>query len=291
MAIQEQIAKIKDNWLLLVILLVIIGFFMFGGSFSSMTGSINEMARADFAMTESVAYSKAGGYMPAPEQDFAPDVEERKITKTTSMSTEVERGTFESAESRLKSIVKSSDSFILNENVNRKGQGRKSYLTGYYSIKVETDKYDSVISQLKDIGEVQSFNENARDITGSYTDTKLEIEVEKERLERYWQMYEEAEIIEDKINLNDRIFNQERKIKYLEDSLRNMDRRVEYSTVSVSIQEKRSNYANVAFVKLSALIKSFVSSLNSLLSLLFVLVPYAVALGIIVFVVKRFRRR
>lgn len=294
MAIKQQLEKIKDNWLLLVIALIVIGFFMFGGGFGSKFSAVTEMGMSkssmDYAMVESAEY-RGGGYMPLVSQDFAPDVEERKITKTTSMSAEVERGAFESAETRLKSIVKSSDSFILNENVNRNGQGRKSYLSGYYSIKVDTDKYDAVISQLKEIGEVQSFSENARDITGSYTNTELEIEVEKERLERYWQMYEEAEIIEDKINLNDRIFNQERTIKYLEDSLRNMDQRVEYSTISLSIHEKRSNYANVAFVKLSELIKSFVSSLNSLLYLLFFIVPYAVALGIIWFAVRWFRRR
>jgi len=291
MTMKEQLNKLKENWLLVGIVLILF-VFMFGGNFmGNMFGSATkQISMANVEMEQAVSY-RAGGYMPVPEQDFAPDVEERKITKTASMSTEVERGTFKNADSKLKIIVKSSDSYLLNENVNKYDSGRKSYYQGSYQIKVETDKYDAVIAQLKDIGEVQSFNENARDITGSYTKTEIEIDVEKERLARYEEMYKEAERVEDKITLNDRIFDQERRIKYLEDSLKNMDKRIEYSTVTVTIKEKRSEYANIALAKLSALVKSFVGSINSLLYLLFVIVPYVVAVGIIVFIVKRFRKR
>jgi len=291
MTMKEQFSKIKENWLLVGIVLILF-VFMFGGNFmGNMFGSATkQLAMSDYAMEESIAY-KGGGYIPSSGGDFAPDVEERKITKTASMSTEVERGTFKDADSKLKIIVKSSDSYLLNENVNKYDSGRKSYYQGSYQIKVETDKYDAVIAQLKDIGEVQSFNENARDITGSYTNTEIEIDVEEQRLARYEEMYREAERVEDKITLNDRIFDQERRIKYLKDSLTNMNRRIEYSTVTVTIKEERSEYANIALAKLSALIKSFVGSINSLLYLFFVIVPYAVAVGIIVFVVKRFRKR
>ncbi len=291
MSIKQQFKKIKENWLLLVIILAVMGFFMFSSSFGSMYGSVSDMGMSkSYAMAESTSY-RGGVYMPVPEQDFAPDVEERVITKTASLSTEVKRGTFQNAESNLKSIVKSSGSFLLNENVNKRDSGRKSYYTGYYSIKVDTKKYDAVISQLKNIGEVKSFNENALDITGRYTDTKTDLETEKKRLERFEKMYEEAERVEDKITLTDRIFNQERRVDYLEQSLENMDKRVDYSTVSVTINEKRSEYANVAFVKLSYLIKGFVMSINSLFKLVFVVLPYAVAAWIIWFAVKIFRRR
>ena len=294
MTFKEQFKKIKENWLLLVLVLLVIGFLNLGGIFGSVSkgafSSIEQVVQSDLAMEKTMSY-RGVSYIPAPEQDFAPDVEERKITKTASMSTEVERGTFKEEESKLKTIVKSSDSYLLNENVNKYGSGRKSCYQGNYQIKVETSKYDAVITQLKDIGELQSFNENARDITGSYTKTEIEIDVEKKRLARYEEMYKEAKRVEDKITLNDRIFDQERRIKYLEDSLKNMDRRIEYSTVTVTIKEKRSEYANIALAKLSALIKSFVGSINSLLYLFFVIVPYVVAAGIIWFIVKRFKKK
>jgi predicted nucleic acid-binding Zn-ribbon protein len=140
------------------------------------------------------------------------------------------------------------------------------------------------------LGEVISFNENKDDITGRYTNVELELEVEKERLKRYQEMYDEAKSVEDKLNLNDRIFNQERRIKYLEDSMKNMDTRIDYSTISVSLQEKKSSYVNVVFVKFSQLIRSLVDSINSVLKLVFWILPWAL-LGIVVWLVVRVIRK
>ena len=111
----------------------------------------------------------------------------------------VKRGSFKNAEKRVKSIITASNSFLLNENVNRYGTGLSSYYRGSYQIKVEANKYDSVISQLKDIGEVTSFNENARDVTGRHTNLQIELEAEQERLLRYKEMYAQATDVSDKI--------------------------------------------------------------------------------------------
>ncbi|HLC99015.1 MAG TPA: DUF4349 domain-containing protein, partial [Candidatus Nanoarchaeia archaeon] len=182
--------------------------------------------------------------------------------------------------------ITSSDSYLLNENVNKYDQGRKSYYSGSYQIKIDSSKYDSVVSQIKEIGEIQSFSESADDITGRYTDLSSELQAEKARLQRYREMYNEAESVEDKINLNDRIFNQERTVKYLEDAIKSIDQQVSYSTLYVTISEKRSEYADTTLVKLSQLIRNLVGSFNSLLSLVFSLIPYAIA-AILVWVVYR----
>jgi len=297
MAMKDQFRKLKDNWLLIAIVLVLfVGMNMFNGgsSFAGMAlgGSyaksvpMYEVA-SDYAMAESAFY-RGGVYT---DENFAPDVEERVITKSASMSTEVERGEFNDAATKLKAIIKSSDGFILDENVNKQDSGWKSYYDGYYSLKVETSKYDAVLKQLMDIGEVQSFNENMDDITGRYVDTQTRLDGEKDRLARYKEMYNEATNVADKITLSDRIFDQERTIKYLEESIKNMDNKVDYSTVYVSINEKRSEYANIVFVKISALIRSLVNSVNSLLTLVFVVIPYAIATLLIWWIVKVVRNR
>jgi hypothetical protein len=104
-----------------------------------------------------------------------------------------------------------------------------------------------------------------------------ELVAEKERLARYQQMLLEAISVEDKIQLSDRIFNQERTIKYLEEQLKNTGNRVEYSTLYVTITEKQSEYIDAVFVKLSELVSRFVQSLNNLLKLVVGLIPYALA--------------
>jgi hypothetical protein len=289
--IKEQLNKLKENWLIIVLILVL---FVFMSGAGQIANTVSQVSRGYAPVMESLDYSvgmaKSSGYYNS-NNDFAPEEDNRKITKTTSMTTEVERGTFNEAEEKLKSVLTSSDSFLLNENVNRYGVKRTAYYSGSYQIKVETKKYDSVVAQLKELGEVKSFNENARDITGSYTDTVTEIALEKERLIRYEQMYAEAKDINDKINLNDRIFNQERRVRYLEESLDNMNKKIDYSTIYLTITEQRSNYASVVLVKFSELVRSLVSSFNNLIKLVVVLIPWAIAALIIGWIVRIVKRR
>lgn len=294
MAFKDQINKLKDNWLLIALLIVVMAVMSGGLNLFSASLNYKMMDGGGYAETAAMAYDSVGvarSYYPGYNDDFAPEVEERVITKTSSLSTEIERGKYKSSEAVLRSIVGAADGFILNENVNQYDEGWKSYYSGYYTIKVPTDDYESVLSQLKEIGEVTSFSENADDVTGRYTDLNTQLETEMARLERYEQMYEDADDVEDKLELTDRIFNQERTIRYLEDAIDSIDKRVDYSQVYFRMNEKRSEYADIAFVKLSNLIKSFVNSTSSLLRFIFAVLPWAVAFLIVKFLWKLVNKR
>ncbi|MBI4452259.1 DUF4349 domain-containing protein [Candidatus Woesearchaeota archaeon] len=290
MTLKDQLIKIKENWLLAVIVLIVLAFLNFGGIGNLGISSISRGASFEKGAVQDIAYSRGYGIMPS-YGDFAPDVTDRKITKSASMSIETETGSFKDAESRLKSIVKSSNSYLLNENVNKYDSGWKTYYSGTYQIKVDSKKYNDIISQLKGIGEVKSFSESAEDITASYKNLEIELAAEKQRLLRYQKMYEEATLIADKIQLSDSIFNQERTIKYIEDSLKNVNLQVDYSSIYVTLNEKQSEYAKIVFVKFSELVSRLVASINSLLTLIFVAAPYAVAATVLWFAVKFFRKR
>ncbi|MEA3248335.1 MAG: DUF4349 domain-containing protein [Nanoarchaeota archaeon] len=295
MGVKNQFTKIKENWLIIV-LAIILFLFMSGGSgflnnFVNQ-GGFDKSWSLDGAEIMGVGNSMERGYYPGVvSSDFAPEVEERKLIKTTSLSTEIKRGLFKEAETRLKNIITLSDAYLLNEQVNKYGSERESYYQGSYQLKVDTEKYDSVVSQLKEIGTIESFNENTYDVTGRYTNTEIEIEVEKQRLLRYEEIYNGAVSVSDKIDLSDRIFSQERTIKYLEDSLKNIDQRIDYSTIYFSMSEERSEYSDVIFVKFSALIKSLVGSFNNLIQIIFILIPWAIALVIIRFGWRFFKKK
>lgn len=294
MRIVQQIKKLKENWLLIVLFLLVLVFFSyFRTPIPQLLGQPLGVSYDSFAKTEIAAepaYARGGIYPPV-QQDFAPESPERKITKTASISNEVERGYFKDAEDELKSIVKSSKSFILNENVNKVGKGRMSYYTGGYQLQTEARIYDDVVQQLKKIGEVTYFSSNALDVTGTFVSLEAQLEAEKTRLARYKELYNQATKVSDKIELEDRIFNQERTIKYLEEALKNIGEQVEYSAIYVTLTEKQSEYINIAFVKFSELVRRFVASANSVLALLIAIVPYAIALLIVWLAVRLFKKR
>lgn len=281
MTIKEQFQRLKENWLIVLLLAVVLVLFMGLPATETLQQGMFQGGFAERAYGGIAADSKMGIGMPSPiyyDDGIAPEVQDRKITKSASLATEVERGTFQEAESKLKGIVKTADAFLLNENAQKYeyGDGRRSYYSGTYTIKVEEEKYEAFVGQLKQIGEVTSFSESADDITEQFVDLESELASEKERLARYKQMLSEATTVEDKIQLSDRIFNQERTIKYLEEQLQSTGERVSYSTVYVTIAEKQSEYVDAVLVKFSELVTRFINSLNSLLKLVVGLIPYAI---------------
>ena len=294
MTIKEQVQRIKDNWLIVLLLAVVLVLFMGLPAVETLQQGMFQGGFAERAYGGIAADSKMGIGMPAPiySDSFAPEVADRKITKTASMTTEVERGNFQDAESKLKSLVKTADALLLNENLQKYdyGDGGRTYFSGSYTLKVEEEKYSAVVSQLKEIGEVTWFNENADDITEQFVSLETELQAEKERLARYKQMLAEATVISDKIELSDRIFNQERTIKYLEEQLKNTGNRVEYSTIYVTITEKQSEYVDAVLVKFSELVTKFISSLNALLKMIVGLIPYAIAAVLVWLGWKKFRK-
>ncbi len=282
MTVKEQFQKVKENWLIVLLLAIVLVLFMGMPAVDTVQQRLFQTESADAGYggyNGGIVGSKIGIGMPSPiyNNGFAPEVKDRKITKTASLSMDVERGTFKDAESKLKSIVTATDSLLLNENAQKyDDQGRNSYFSGSYTIKVAEGKYDALVNQLKQIGDVTMFNENKDDITQQFVDVQTELVAEQGRLARYQQMLKEATTVEDKIQLSDRIFEEERTIKYLQEQLKNTNNQVTYSTIYVTLNEKRSEYVDAVFVKFSELVTKFIASLNALLKLIVGLIPYAI---------------
>lgn len=292
MSFKEQIGRLKENWF--IILLVVVLLFVIVPFIIGLGGITNYSARDMVASYDSgftnESFSKSSYYYG--ETDFAPEITDRIVTISSSLSSEVKFKEFETKENEFKGILSKYDTFLLNENVYESGSGKKKYMNGSYTIKVNSEEYLNLVEELKTVGEIKSFSENKQDITGSYTNTNIELELEKEKLRKYNELYDTNGLsMEDKLDLTDKIFYQERRVKYLEDSINNMDKRVEYSTINYSLKEKQSSYADVILVKFSELIKTLVSSFNALLYIIFAVIPFAVLTLLIVLFARRHKKR
>ena len=287
MAISNQIKTLKENWLIVLgIIVVIFALNSFGVSDISRLYNPSSVGLAEKGYIDSSvsSYNGFGG------GDFAPEVSDRKIVKSVSASFEIERGDFEKASASLKEYVSEADGILLDENVNSYGEGLSKMKTGYYSIRLIESEYSSFISKVKELGEVESFNENARDITGNYLTLEDNIKLEKERLERYKELLVTAKSTDEKISLTDRIFEQEKTIKLLEDSLKRQDQRIEYVTVYLTLNEEQSDFINISLIGIGELAKSFVNSLNSVVILIFLVIPWLVLIFILRAVWRYFKR-
>ncbi|MFH1400014.1 MAG: DUF4349 domain-containing protein [Nanoarchaeota archaeon] len=267
------------------ILIVVLFLFVASGLFgiqSSMNLAPRNMAYA----TDSIGAGSAYTYQKA-MADFAPEVEDRKIAYSATLATQVRRGTFDETNDHVHRIIDDTKSFIISENI-AENNGAKS---GSYNMRVPSDAYTSVVEQLKATGEVQSFVQSSRDITGTYVNNDIELVVERERLKRLESLYAARPTLDEKLRLESAIFDQERKIKYLEDSLANIEQTVEYSTIQFTLREKPSSLAGLSFLGFGDLVKTFVASLKSLLYFLFAVLPWAIMAAIVWYILYLIRRK
>ena len=281
MRIKPQLYKLKENWLLILLLVVLVL-------------ALNNFPSISTLQQKSIAYDTAGGiaersFYPNYDNGFAPEERERVITKASTLNSDIKAGEFQTISESIKSIASSSESIILSENINKNEVNKRTFITASYNIKVPTSNYDNVISQFKNLGEVKYFSENSDDITKQKVDLETNLAAERERLTRYKTILAESKTAQEKIDITDRIFNQERTIKYYEESLANVHNRVSYSTVYLTVSEK-SDYSDIALIKLPNIAKNFVNSLNTLIKWVIFLIPWIIGLAIIVFIYKKVKR-
>lgn len=90
MSFKDQLYKIRENWLLLLVVIIAVFAFNFGSPLQSLAQSSGGYFASKMAVAESASYDSGYGIIPPmPQGDFAPEVSERKITKTASMTNEV----------------------------------------------------------------------------------------------------------------------------------------------------------------------------------------------------------
>jgi uncharacterized membrane protein YuzA (DUF378 family)/division protein CdvB (Snf7/Vps24/ESCRT-III family) len=283
MSFKKQFKKIKENWVLIVlaILFLLIFTILFSGIGDFSTGSMKTGRAAYQKMSLDQATYSSNYYG---QEDFAPDQEVRKIIKNVNLDLQIKKGEFKEIDSKINNLVTNTDSYILNKNIY---ENTDKLYNGRYTIKVEESKLEYVSNSLKDLGKVTSYNVSNTDVTGKYTNYEIELNLEKNKLSKLNKLYDQLgpENSKEKVDLIDKIFTQERRVKYLEDRIDNIDEKVEYSTIYLNIKE-HSNYVDIAFVKFSNLVKTIVGSINIMLYILFAILPFA----LVVFIVCMFKR-
>lgn len=286
MTIKAQLQTIKKNWLIVIILVVLI---LIVSNTNPVTNFLEGRGALENYYSGDSKVANTGIVPPSDNGGISPEIENRIITYSAYISTEIKRGTFDKADSKVKDLIDLEDSILINQNINTYGQNSNKMKQGTYYIRVPTSNYDSLIDSLKSLGKVNSFNEGADDITSTFTNLEIEVQAEEARLERYKQLLADSQSTDEKIMLTDKIFDEERRIAYLKEQLNNQGERVDYASISLTIYEKPSIFSGITLVTLSQIIRDFVSSLSSLIRLMVLIIPYAIGLFVIWLIYKKTR--
>ncbi len=225
----------------------------------------------------------------------------RKLIKTGNV--DIRTDDVEHSYQEIIGLVKQYNGFEINLERNESD----SYLSVYGTYDIPADRFDDFLDELQSKQDVKNIDISAEDITASYFDTTIRLESQERSLNQYYDLLDKAESMEDIILLQDEINQITEEIEQLKGQLRYWDSQVNYSKISISILEYADKLHTNREVKFSALswddFSYFISTgwtkvLNIIVAILqwgaialLVILPIAIPIGLIVFLIIHFSKK
>lgn len=269
-------------WIIGIIVLVLVASVIFSGSMMS----VSQMGSSDYlAADRGYGYGYNDPYLSGRGSDFAPQIEERQYSSTATLVIRTARNEFDSGVESTRTIVSDAGGFLLDYNVHEVNGAK----TGRFSIRVPDGEYGAVKDALIRLGTVISLDETTKDVTGTYARSDVELEAEQARLERLEALYDERSSLSEKLQIERAIFDQERKVRYLEQQLGTIEQKVSYSTIAFTIQTRPNAFSDHSFITVRNLVSIFLGSVQALIAFIIAVGPWALVAGAVWWIYRRLR--
>jgi len=217
---------------------------------------------------------------------------ERKIIRSANLTIEVED--FDEACNNINSIILGIG-IIQQSNINTDRtyvDGKlKLIKNGTILLRVNKDKFDTVVNSLKGIGDVYNQAINGQDVTDRFVDTESRLrllKLEQGRLEAYLIKLEDLDKI---FKTESRLTEIRQEIESLTGNLNKMSSLVELSTITITMNEKNPNttkipekltYGEKLLNNLKSSLEGVVYFLGDLLMFVVAAIPVLLLLGLFV---------
>lgn len=229
---------------------------------------------------------------------------ERKIIRSANVTVEVE--SFDEAYGKINNFILGIG-FIQETNINTERTYVDSKLKlikrGTITIRVDREKFDSVLNSIQGIGDVYNWSINGQDVTDKYIDTESRLrllKLEEGKLEEYLKKVTDLDQI---FKIESQLTNIRQQIESLTGNLKKMSDLVDLSTITITMNEKspgqvvpvkEKTYGQRLLSNLSDSLKGIVNFCGELLIILVAALPVLILLGlfiiIILFIYKRVTR-
>ncbi len=224
-----------------------------------------------------------------PEVNFNTQ-DKRMVIRTGTMSVEVDK--YDETEVKIRDIVNKFSGYITNLNVNGKKQGT-------ITIRVVSEKYDAMISELSKIGKVMNQNISGKDVTEEYMDSEAKLKTQRELEARLLKLLAEktAKLI-DIVDVEQKLAGVRENIEKTEGRMRYLKDQASYSTLSISVYEPSLLVTSTGggfFYEMeqsfSKGLAGFTKVLSGMITIVIALIPVLVILGLIYIVVRKILRK
>lgn len=188
----------------------------------------------------------------------------------------------------IKKSVAKADGVVVSENMSG-----GDFSSAYLMVLIPSEKFESVVSTLKSGFDIYSFNANTSDETKIYQDTTSRLKIAEEQLEAVQQLLNKTNNINEILEIRDRSTALQQEIEFLKSSLQNIDNRVQYSSLNITVQSPQAARGEYGWWEntVSLVISALQGSIRLLIVGFVALAPFVVTLGIVVIIVKTFRKK
>jgi hypothetical protein len=270
------------------------------------TGCKAEAARGEAAVPEAefttfdesvVAMEEAVGEEVAEEEKVAADTEaqygevqvagDRKVIKTAYIELEIEVGKFESTLFELTNLAEQNGGFVSNSQSYSDSEGNLT--SGSVTIRIPSNKYNSALNRVKEMGTVKSTSSSGQDVTQEYTDLESRLRNYEAQEEVLLDLMKESKKVSDSLEVQRELSNVQEQIELIKGRMQYLDDMVSFSTIDVFFHEPEP-IADPGWGFVEALkrgLRGAVNVFNWLVIAIIVTAPLWIFIGIILIIVWR----
>ncbi len=263
-------------------------------SYGGLASYSNFAADYDYAEAEE---NGAGGGTGAEAGEINPD----KIIY--SGEAEVETRDFDDSIAKLMEMLEQYGGWIESSSLSGANyysisRGNSGNRSASYTLRIPSDKFETVMNSLSDIGNVPYTYTYSENVTAQYYDTQARLTAYETQEARLLEMMEKAETVSDVITIEEKLTELRYQIESLQSTLNNWDRQVSYSTLRVGVTEvgeytpqPQQSYLQELWQALTGAFKNLGSFFKDFLVFLVSAIPTIIVLVILFFVFRPVYRK
>lgn len=236
---------------------------------------------------------KGGGFLSSydeaaaePSPTTGTDVD-RKIIKTGRISIEVDE--FDATASAVEQLASAAGGFISDSSSYITSEGQKR---GTITMRVPAEGFQSVLDEVKKLGEVKSTSSSGQDVTEEYIDLEARLTNYLRQEERFLSILDNATTVEDVLLVEEQLGRVRGEIERIEGRLRYFDNYIDLSTITVEISEPVPiTHTWGIRDALSESVEGFIGMTNGLIIFTGSMIPLAFFVALLYGVFKIVRRK
>lgn len=227
----------ERRWLLAVSLALLLVLAGCSGSGSDATGAESAGTVSD-ASRKTVAAGDSGANSEFQSQSTA--TSQRALIRTGTVAVEV--GDYDAARQNLTRTTRRLGGFVSDTAQQVHTRENRSWTTGKLVLRVPKTNFSTLMSQAKQVGEVQEATTNTKDVTKQLVDIEARLSNLKAQRDRLRTLYEQANDTENVLDVQKRLSEVQTEIEQLQAQRKSLRRKVAYSTLTVRLNEVRPGY-------------------------------------------------